>query len=117
MSDKEWEQIDKRKVLDEAIKRVCINQKLPTCCSNLQKAGYSNGPEALVSARNNLVHAHTDRNLSLDALLEARNLGQWYAELLLLKKFEYQGCYANRMTYIYKGKWRTEEVPWQSKAL
>lgn len=118
LSEKEWEEIAgserdrKRKALNKAIEQVYIDRKIPVCCKNLRAANYRDGPEALVKVRNNLVHARADENLSLDALLEALNLGQWYTELLLLKKFGYQGNYANRMTYTYEGKWRPEVVPW-----
>ena len=74
--------------------------------------GKTDGPKALADARNNLVHVHADEALSLEALLEARNLGQWYAELLLLRKFGYRGRYANRLTYAYERRWQPEVVPW-----
>ena len=118
LSEKEWEEIaeaergKKRKALNKAIEQVCIDRKIPACCKNLLAANYSDGPEALAKVRNNLLHANADESLSLSALLEARDLGQWYVELLLLKKFDYQGRYANRMTYTYEGKWRPEVVPW-----
>lgn len=118
LSEKEWEEIAgserdrKRQAPNKAIERVCIDRKIPACCKSLRAANYSDGPEALAKVRNNLVHAHADESLSPDALLEALNLGQWYTELLLLKKFGYQGNYANRMTYTYEGKWQPEVVPW-----
>ena len=51
-------------------------------------------------------------NVCLDAYLEARDLGQWYVELLLLTLFGYEGQYANRLAYKYEGRWEPEIVPW-----
>ena len=115
LSDEESRTVGEKTWLSEALKKACIGAGLPASCNELtriNKANKTDGPKALADARNNLVHARAGEVLSLDALLEARNLGQWYAEVLLLKKFEYQGRYANRLTYAYEGKWSPEVVPW-----
>ena len=51
-------------------------------------------------------------NVRPEAYFEARDLGQWYVELLLLKLFDYDGKYANRLTYNYEQHWTPENVPW-----
>ena len=68
--------------------------------------------EILSEIRNDLVHAKMRANVCLDAYLEARDLGQWYVELLLLKLFGYNGKYANRLAYKYEDRWEPEIVPW-----
>ena len=74
--------------------------------------GLCDGPEVLAKIRNDLVHAEMRTNVCLDAYLEARDLGQWYVELLLLTLFGYKGQYANRLAYEYEGRYEPEIVPW-----
>ena len=42
--------------------------------------------------------------------MDALRLGQWYIELILLKKFDYHGRYRNRLTI--DGESPFEKVPW-----
>lgn len=120
LSDDDWKslcaKVNAREALkiarDEAMKRLCVVRTLPACCKELRAANCRDGLTALANARNSLVHANADKGLSLEALLEAHNLGQWYTELLLLRAFDYRGEYANRLAYNYEGKWRPELVPW-----
>ena len=102
--------------LREALKKACIDTVLPGSCKELSAFSEADGPGILVSTRNNLVHAIARQTLSLDALLQVQELAQWYAELLLLKKGEYRGRYANRLTYAYEGKYEPEWVPWASES-
>ena len=93
-----------------------IDPAIPQCCKELtaaaQAKGWGDGPKALTEIRNNLVHAEIRTNVRPEAYFEARNLGQWYVELLLLKLFGYRGQYANRIAYNYEGIWSPEAVPW-----
>ena len=50
--------------------------------------------------------------LSFEAYRQARELGLWYIELLLLELFEYSGLYSNRLTRKWTGD--VETVPWAS---
>ena len=51
-------------------------------------------------------------NVCLEAYQEARYLGQWYVELLLLRLFGYNGQYANRLACEYESRWEPEIIPW-----
>ena len=51
--------------------------------------GFDHGPHALVTIRNDLAHAEMKKGiLSFEAYRQARELGLWYIELLLLELFE-----------------------------
>ena len=93
-----------------------IDTVIPQCLKELRTVrkakGICDGPEILSEIRNDLVHAKMRANVCLDAYLEARDLGQWYVELLLLKLFGYNGKYANRLAYKYEDRWEPEIVPW-----
>lgn len=89
-----------------------IGPAIPQSCKELREVAQVDGPEILTKIRNDLVHAEMRTNVSLEAYLEARDLGQWYVELLLLRLFEYEGQYANRLAYKYEGIWKPEVVPW-----
>lgn len=110
------------KTLDSAARRIRavledtgLDTVIPKCCKELRMVrktkGLCDGPEILSEIRNDLVHAKMRTNVSLDAYLEARDLGQWYVELLLLRLFGYEGRYANRLAYKYEGRWEPEIVP------
>ena len=93
-----------------------IDTVIPQCCQELRTVrktkGLCDGPEILSEIRNDLVHSEMRSKNCLDAHPEARDLGQWYVELLLLKLFGYNGKYANRLEYEYEGRWEPEFVPW-----
>ena len=75
--------------------------------------GFDHGPHALVTIRNDLAHAEMKKGiLSFEAYRQARELGLWYIELLLLELFEYSGLYSNRLTRKWTGD--VETVPWAS---
>ena len=112
LSDKESSNVDKKTWLSNALKNACTDTNLPASCKELTAMSKTDGPRTLADARNDLVHANVGEGLSWRALMEARDLGQWYAELLLLKKFKYQGRYANRLRYAYEGMFSPEVVPW-----
>ena len=99
-----------------ALQETRIDTVIPQCCKELRMVckteGLCDGPEVLAKIRNDLVHAEMRTNVCLDAYLEARDLGQWYVELLLLTLFGYKGQYANRLAYEYEGRYEPEIVPW-----
>ena len=99
-----------------ALQETRIDTVIPQCCKELRMVckteGLCDGPEVLAKIRNDLVHAEMRTNVCLDAYLEARDLGQWYVELLLLRLFEFTGQYANRLAYQYEGRYEPEIVPW-----
>ena len=73
--------------------------------------GFANGPHALVAIRNNLIHE--DMTLGLlqpEVYIQAKELGLWYVEIMLLHEFGYQGPCWNRTKQL------VEPVPWASAA-
>ena len=98
------------------LQEIAIDTVIPQCCKELRVVrktkGLCDGPEILSEIRNGLVHAKMRTKVGLDAYLEARDLGQWYVELLLLRLFGYNGRYANRLAYKYEGRLEPEIVPW-----
>ena len=93
-----------------------VDTAIPQCCKELRRVrktkGLCDGPEMLSEIRNGLVHAKMRTNICLQAYFEARDLGQWYVELLLLRLFGYKGLYVNRLAYEYEDRWEPEIVPW-----
>ena len=116
LSDQEWCSFRGKgktgKRIRAALGNVGIDYALPEACDELRTLADAEGPRVLVDIRNDLVHSAAVKNMSLETYMQAQQLGQLYAELLLLSRFEYQGSYANRLTYAYEGKWRPEVVPW-----
>ncbi len=98
--------------LDSALGRAGVGADIPSSCTALSALQEGNGPKVLADVRNDMIHADANDMLPLEAQLEVHNLGQWYAELLLLWKFGYQGRYANRLKYVYDGHGKPEDVPW-----
>ena len=88
--------------IGKALKAANIDPKIPGSCQALEalrrQENVTDGAEMLTRIRNDLVHAEMKMNVSMEAYTEARNLGQWYVELLLLKLFNYSGSYTNRFT-------------------
>ena len=79
-----------------------IASGIPEQCQELlrlsRSSALTHGPHALVAIRNDLVHSDPKLGpISADTYAEARNLGQWYIELLLLHLFGYSGRYYNRL--------------------
>lgn len=71
----------------------------------------AHGPHTLVMIRNDLIHEGMKHGvLSSDVYRQARALGLWYVEMLLLKLFDYDGVYANRLTQQWRGQ--VEPVLW-----
>ena len=95
-----------------------IDPQIPARCSELiamaKHYNFTHGPHTLVAIRNSIVHANANLGQpSIDAYHEAKQLGLWYVELLLLKMFKYTGKYASRLTEVQRAG-ATELVPWAS---
>ena len=83
-----------------------------TALEQLRRAnGFAHGPHTIVAIRNDLIHQDMSYGvLSVDVYRQAKELGLWYVEMLLLKLFDYNGIYANRLTQQWRGQ--VEPVPW-----
>ena len=97
------------------LNKIGVSSKIPPACVQLeqfrQANGLKHGPHAIVEIRDDLIHHNMDYGiLSGDVYHEARELGLWYVEMLLLKLFDYQGEYSNRLTQKWRGQ--VELVPW-----
>ena len=92
-----------------ALSQVGINDKSPPSCDALEQSRIAkSGPHTLVKIRNDLIHQKMSCDiLSNDVYRQARELGLWYVEMLLLKLFDYNGPYANRLRCG-----QVECVPW-----
>ena len=93
-----------------------IDPQIPAHCSELiamaKHHNFKHGPHTLAEIRNSIVHSNAKLGLhSIDAYHEAKQLGLWYVELLLLKMFKYTGEYASRLTDVQRAG-ATEPVPW-----
>ena len=72
------------------------------------------GPHTLVNIRNDLVHSKMRfKTLPSDIYMQARELGLWYVELMLLHIFDYNGKYGNRLAQDWSGQ--VELVPWADR--
>ena len=98
-----------------ALNSIGVDSKIPLACVKLEQFRQTNrlqhGPHAIVEIRDDLIHHEMDYGvLSGDIYLEAKELGLWYVEILLLKLFDYKGEYSNRLTQKWRGT--VELVPW-----
>ena len=100
------------------LKNSDIDTEIPSNFEELERMRTTNswehGPHTLVKLRNSWSHADSDHSSgSVKAYYQAKQLGLWYVELLLLRMFKYMGKYASRLSDVQKpGK--TEPVPWAS---
>ncbi len=115
------------KKLRKLLEIIEIDKEIPSLCEGLKnfsrkkiklrrdenKSCYmGDGPEAIVQIRNDLIHAEKKHSpISAEAQIDAIRLSRWYIELILLKKFGYQGRYMNGLRNQY------EHVPWVDKNL
>lgn len=102
--------------LSSSIKNCGICTTIPSSCESLA-AFFKNrshvgkdGPKAIAELRNDLVHAEKKYSENAEAEMDALRLGQWYIELILLKQFNYQGRYRNRLAAAEESPF--EMVPW-----
>ncbi len=105
------------KFLSESIKKIGLCTAIPSSCSNLDDFFQNcpcvgrDGPKAIVALRNDLVHAKKKYGDNAEVQIDALRLGQWYIEMILLKKLGYVGRYRNRVSDSGKGS--VEDVPWK----
>ena len=105
------------KFIEATLKKYGIESvtPIPTSCKELRECNrWNSGPHALVDIRNDLVHPiKTLEEISHYSYDQVWNLGQWYIEMLLLKRLSYRGSYVNRLA-----SWEDQEnqailpVPW-----
>jgi len=79
-----------------------------------KKYNITNGPEVFIKIRNCIVHPSLKKRITLKelegkAIFEAKELGIWYVEIILLKFMNYKGEYQNRCK-LYKGISSTEKI-------
>ncbi len=108
-----------RNLIRNALEKLNLEPQIPPSCprlKNLQQTyDWADGPHALVKIRNDLVHPKTKNKLgdiAHYAHQDARNLGQWYIEMMLLRKLGYQGSYVNRLASGHKENEAILPVPW-----
>ena len=99
----------------DALKTAGIPTQIPSRLRNLKeymvRRGFAHGPHTLVAIRNDLIHSDMKRGISSGRIYaQARELGLWYVELMLLNKFGYAGGYGNRLTQKWRGQ--VEPVSW-----
>jgi hypothetical protein len=82
------------------------------------------GPKIVTEIRNSIIHPNKKNREKLDQwrklddsngeelLRETHSLFRWYITLVLLRLMDYQGTYANRLSYY--GPASIEKVPWAS---
>ena len=100
-----------------ALQHVGIDPQIPAFFSELNRLAnqesWIHGPHALVSLRNDMIHSDVKlTNIPLAVYHEARELGLWYLELMLLQRFGYMGDYASRLTPVQRPG-ATQAVPWK----
>lgn len=90
---------------------------VPESCQKLKRFveehnELKHGPHALTELRNDMIHAQQKYGIVPSGVyFEAKNLGLWYVEMMLLREFGYNGLYGNRLKV---GRWvgEVEPVPW-----
>ena len=96
-----------------------IPTSIPSSLTNLSSRasaeGWSDTAAAMTAIRNAITHPTRQNRLrfaanSLETRVETWRLGLWNLELCILRLFDYNGVYANRLTQVWPGQ--TEMVPW-----
>ena len=97
--------------LNEAEIPVMIPSELQKLKELANSMTFRHGPHTLGMMRKDLIHSQmkfeTPRG---DIYFQARELGLWYVELLLLRIFDYRGNHGNRLSQEWRGE--VELVPW-----
>ena len=99
----------------DALKEAGIPREIPSELKSLKELANSmtfrQGSHTLVNMRNDLVHSEMKLETPSGGIyFQARELGLWYVELMLLKRFGYAGQYGNRLAQEWQGQ--VERVPW-----
>ena len=103
-----------------ALVQAGVDCQIPPSCPALEQLrranGFEHGPHTIVEIRNDLIHQDMSHGiLSVDVYRQAKGLGLWYVEMLLLKLFDYDGIYANRLTQQWRGQ--VDSVPWAARGV
>ena len=103
-----------------ALVQAGVDCQIPPSCPALEQLrranGFEHGPHTIVEIRNDLIHQDMSHGiLSIDVYRQAKGLGLWYVEMLLLKLFDYDGIYANRLTQQWRGQ--VDSVPWAARGV
>ena len=104
--------------IERALCKMQIPLALPKNCEDLRaiKKKWITGPHALADIRNDLIHPNKGlAGVSNTDYWKAWHLGQWYFELMLLRRLGYQGCYLNRLASIQGNEESFVPVPWAPK--
>ena len=99
----------------DALKVAGIPPEIPSELKKLKELAngmtLQHGPHTLVKMRNDLIHSEMKFETPPgDIYFQARELGLWYVELMLLDRFGYAGQYGNRLAQEWQGQ--VEHVPW-----
>jgi hypothetical protein len=108
---------------NSAAKKICLLLKnlqmslsIPSNLNHLSSAANNleatDGPDAFVKIRNDIVHPEPRRTLFPALRIQAYWLGLWYLELTLLYLLGYNSMYYNRLLSGYP--WDVKnDVPWK----
>lgn len=96
-----------------------VDSRVPSSCPELVRLqsahGLAHAPHALVAIRNELVHPGVRLGvLASVAMDEARSLGLYYIELMLLSMSGYTGRFVDRLVYGRPYHMQRRTVPWVS---
>jgi hypothetical protein len=70
--------------------------------------------DALLKARNDIIHANKKHGFSNELVKQARDLSLWYVEMVVLRIIKYNGVYNNRLVWNQNyGKFIF--VPWHQE--
>ena len=115
-----FEKVSKRKEKEKvgewiarALRKVNVDPGIPQSLREVlgNRKSFAHGPHVLVAIRDDFAHPEM-REWDSKVYWHAKQLGLWYAELLLLERFGYRGVYSNRLTRERRGE--VETVPWAS---
>jgi hypothetical protein len=76
---------------------------------------WDDGPDAITSIRNALVHPRENVNLPEDAYYEAWQLSMWFLDMTMPRLCGYNGTYGNRLKRRFESN--VEPVPWTHGSL
>ena len=88
-----------------------IPASLPELKAYASNLPHADGPDALTSIRNSLVHPDKIESATRKPIAEAYFLARNYLVLCLLKSLDYSGSYVN-LTKLNRYKGEVEKVPW-----
>ena len=106
-------------IIKNALVNIGICVDIPNSCQKLynfaEEHDWKHGPHALTELRNDMIHAKQRyETVPSGVHYEAKNLGLWYVEMVLLRFFKYCGVYSNRLVERWVGE--VEPVPWAQES-